>query len=334
MIQKKIVLSHRFHRLKRLLIFFNVGLFLFACSMGTQRSTVIPAGRPIEFEIQTASPTAKLAAVTPKNTPTKKGVILSLQDVPTHTPDPNFQPTATLDILIATSTPTVLATDTILATETPEITVTVTLTGTEITEIADDTETEEAEIAPAPFDGELDPPLAGGNWDFEAEFVLWENPYGDCSGALVGIGWSVFVEEGPQGSSCMGENMYSQDVQSGAKSQEVTFDFIVANSGLYRTIETKAGHRYKIGAYAKHVHSLAPVEMSLGVDMSGGTIWNSELVEWTPWDNKSENIFTFTERTVTATGESMTIFIKGFHPQGNQGGKTYIDNVSVTHLGP
>ncbi|MDM8526579.1 hypothetical protein QUF58_00090 [Anaerolineales bacterium HSG24] len=322
MIQKKIIPQH----LKNWLIFFSAGLFLLACSsMGGQQSTAIPVGRPIEFEIQTASPTAKLAAVVPTNTRTAEdGVILSLQDVPTHTPDPNFQPTATLDILIATSTPTVSAT------ATSEITVTATLTSTEIV-----SETETDEVASVvPFDGELDPPLAGGSWDFEEEFVLWENPYGDCSGALVGIGWTVFVEEGPQGSSCMGENLYPQDVQSGAKSQEVTFDFISANSGLYRTIETKARHRYKIEAYAKHVRSLAPVEMSLGVDMSGGTVWNSEAVEWTPWDDGSEDVFTFTERTVTATGEAMTIFVRGFHPQGDQGGKTYIDNVSVTHLGP
>ncbi|MDM8520371.1 hypothetical protein QUF64_10015 [Anaerolineales bacterium HSG6] len=326
MIQKKLYLSRP---IKFWLMFFNVGLILLACSMGNQQSTAIPAGRPVEFEIQTASPTAKLAEITPTNTrPPQDGVILSLQDVPTHTPDPANQPTATVDILIATSTPTVLAT------ATSEITVTATLTDTEKTEEVSETEETTDAIQVAPFDGELDPPLSGGNWDFEEEFVLWENPYGDCSGALVGISWSAFVEEGPLGSSCMGENLYPQDVQSGAKSQEVTFDFIAANSGIYRTIETKTGHRYNISAYAKHVRSLAPVEMSLGVDMAGGTVWNSESVEWTPWDDQSEDVFTFTEREVIATGDSMTIFVRGFHPQGDQGGKTYIDNVSVTHLGP
>ncbi len=30
----------------------------------------------------------------------------------------------------------------------------------------------------------------------------------------------------------------------------------------------------------------------------------------------------------------MTIFIKGFHPMAEQGGKTVIDNVNITDLGP
>jgi hypothetical protein len=188
---------------------------------------------------------------------------------------------------------------------------------------------------PPPAVVELDPPLAGGDWDFEANYVPWPNPFGEpCPGASVASGWSAFVEDGPYGSSCMNENLYRPNVFSGAKSQEITFDFISANSGVWRTIPTYPGHRYKIEAYAKNDRSISPVEMFLGVDLSGGTVWNTETVQWFPWDNNAEDTWNATEETITATGETMTIFIRGFHPMAEQGGKTVIDNVMVTHLGP
>jgi hypothetical protein len=179
-----------------------------------------------------------------------------------------------------------------------------------------------------------DPPLQGGDWDFEADFVPWPNPYGEpCPGAAVASGWTAFVEDGPYGSSCMNENLYAPNVFSGRKSQEITFDFIAANSGVWRVIPTKPGHRYSIKAHARYVHSLSPIQMALGVDMTGGTVWSAETVEWFPWDQGGEDVWVATEETVTATGESMTIFIKGHHPMAEQGGKTVIDNVSVTDLG-
>jgi hypothetical protein len=181
---------------------------------------------------------------------------------------------------------------------------------------------------------EPDPPLEGGDWDFETDFIPWPNPYGEpCPGAAVALGWTPFVERGEYGSSCLNENLYAPNVFSGLKSQELTFDFIAANSGVYRTIPTKVGHRYSLVAYAKHDHSLVPVQMYLGVDLTGGTVWNGETVEWFAWDSEVEDAWVPSEAIVTATGESMTIFIRGHHPVAEQGGKTVIDNVSVTDLG-
>jgi hypothetical protein len=178
------------------------------------------------------------------------------------------------------------------------------------------------------------PPLAGGDWDFEAEFVPWGNPFGEpCPGASVAAGWTAFVGQGQYGSSCFNENLYQPNVFSGLKSQEITFDFIDANSGIWRTIPTQPGHNYKIVAHAKHDRSISPIQMSLGGDLTGGGDWGAASVQWFPWDGDAEDTWLPTEETVTATGESMTIFIKGFHPQGDQGGKTVIDNVSVTDLG-
>jgi hypothetical protein len=180
----------------------------------------------------------------------------------------------------------------------------------------------------------LAPPLQGGEWDFEGDFRPWANPYGEpCPGAAVAAGWTAFVEAGQFGSSCLNENLYRPNVFSGFKSQEITFDFIAANSGIFRTITTQPGHRYNIVAHAKHDRSLSAVELFLGVDLSGGTDWQAETVQWFPWDNAEEDVWVITEETVVATGDRLTIFIRGRHPLAEQGGKTVIDNVIITDLG-
>jgi hypothetical protein len=48
-------------------------------------------------------------------------------------------------------------------------------------------------------------------------------------------------------------------VHSGERSQEITFDFISAEAGLYRKAQTIPGHRYQTEAWGKHVRSQSPV---------------------------------------------------------------------------
>ncbi|GEM_PF-628608 len=293
-------------------------LLSLACSLSGQQATAIPPERPADFEVQTATPTIDPSRVTPETAlePAEAGPtgVLPIVDAPTHTPDPNATP-----VLIPSDTPTAT-----LMAEQPALELTVTLALT-------------AEVTRAPTPRPIvtpDPPLQGGDWDFEADFVPWSNPYGEpCPGASVASGWTAFVEEGAYGSSCMNENLYRPNVLSGVKSQEITFDFIAANSGVWRVIPTKPGHRYSLKAHARYVHSISPILMALGVDRTGGTEWFADSVEWFPWDESGEDVWVATEETVTAIGESMTIFIKGQHPMAEQGGKTVIDNVSVTDLG-
>lgn len=288
-------------------------LFLsLACVIGGSGGTAIPVGRPASFEVQTATPTLNPQAATSAPAQTEPEVVLPLGSAPTDTPDPNATPT------LPPSPPD---------TPTPIQLITPTLALTQ--EVAAVPPTKPRPVV------EPDPPLQGGDWDFETEFIPWPNPYGEpCPGARVAAGWTAFVENGPYGSSCMNENLYQPNVFSGLKSQEMTFDFIAANSGVLRTIPTKVGHRYQIVAHAKNDRSIAPVQMALGLDLTGGGDWTSGTVQWFPWDNTAEDTWNPTEETITATGESMTIFIKGFHPMADQGGKTVIDTVSVTDLGP
>lgn len=322
----------------KLLAFFLIlaSLPSLACLITTSEGTAIPVGRSTDFEVQTATPTLKRPPTAETSTTTEEEaeLVLPLGDAPTNTPDPDVPtPTATLVVQpTETVTTTEIATTTLATAESSAalpLTSTVSLTQTEAATATATT------IAPAQPTSPPAPPLTGGDWDFEADFVPWPNPYGEpCPGASVASGWTAFVQEGEYGSSCMNENLYQPNVFSGAKSQEITFDFITANSGIYRTIPTQVGHRYNIMAYAKHDRSISVVEMALGVDMTGGTVWNAETVTWFPWDEDAEDTWLATEETVTATGETLTLFIKGFHPLAEQGGKTVIDKVSVTDLGP
>lgn len=283
---------------------------MLACLIG-ESATAIPPARPADFEVQTATPTLDPNQIAPTVEEVKEvAIIAPLVDAPTHTPDP--------DVPIVTPTPII-----IVVTATPEVTPT-----DVITEVATATPRPRPTSTPAP-------PQQGGEWDFEVDFVPWPNPHGEpCPGASVASGWTAFVEKGPYGSSCMNENLYAPNVQSGLKSQEITFDFIAANSGILRTIPVTPGHRYSIKAFAKHDHSISPVEMALGVDLTGGNSWTADTVQWFAWDGAAEDEWVETEEIVTATGEQLTIFIKGFHPIADQGGKTVIDNVSIWDLGP
>ena len=315
-----------------------------ACGWGGGSATPLPPGRPASFDVQVATPTPDprqnrtqpVAEIAPAD-------IVPLGNAPTHTPDPNATPTP---LRLPTQTPTLPPTPTadvdtleavgIELTTEPEPTAEP-LENQPTTEPEDgsDSAVVEAEAASALAPEELDPILEGGDWDFEADYIPWPNPHGEpCPGASVAGGWTAFAEAGPYGSSCFNENLYQPNVFSGAKSQEITFDFIAANSGVFRTIPAKAGHRYTLVAYAKHDRSIAPVEVFLGVDFTGGVAWDGETVEWFPWDESTEDVWAATEETITATGDNLTIFIRGYHPMADQGGKTVIDNVSVVHLGP
>ena len=181
------------------------------------------------------------------------------------------------------------------------------------------------------------PPLApqeGGEWDMEAGFVPGSSPLGeDCPGWAVAVGWQAFVAPGTPASSCLNENKNLDNVHSGERSQEITFDFVSAEAGILKRAQAIPGHRYQIEAWGKHVQSESPVELSLGVDLTGGEDWQAATVTWYPWDERGEDIWVHTQVTVQATGPSLTLFLKGYHQFAAQGGATLFDDVRVIDRG-
>jgi hypothetical protein len=169
----------------------------------------------------------------------------------------------------------------------------------------------------------------------EAGFVPGFSPLGEnCPGWAVAVGWQAFVAPGTPASSCLNENKNPANVKNGQRSQEITFDFIQAEAGIYRQAQTIAGHRYEIEAWGKHVRSESPVVLSLGVDLGGGENWQATSVVWYPWNETGEDVWVRTQVTVRASGEAVTVFLKGYHPFAVQGGATLFDDVRIVDLGP
>lgn len=275
-----------------------------ACTLA--RVTPQPAA-PVEqhtFEVQTATPT-----------------IGFLADVPTPTLDPNFTPSPTL-----TTTPSVTASLTLTAPV--ALTSTLDVEPTKITP-------EKVEVATAtPSPAPTAEPIRGGAWDFEEGFAEWRNPHGDqCSGSGLAAGWVAFTSQDQYGSSCMNQTVWAGNVYSGQSAQEITFAYVGVEAGVFRTAPTSPGHRYTVEAYMKREFSPAKVEISLGLDPTGGVDWQAESVQWFPWQEDLNNEWSRTEATLTASGDTMTIFLKGTHPYPEPGGTLRLDAVSIIDLG-
>ncbi len=169
----------------------------------------------------------------------------------------------------------------------------------------------------------------------ESGFVPGVSPLGEnCPGWAVAVGWSAFVAPGNPASSCLNENKNLDNVHSGQRSQEITFDFISAEAGIYHPVQTVPGHRYRLEAWGKHIRSASPVELFLGVDLGGGEDWRAASVTWHPWNETQEDAWVHTQVTVQARGDSLTLFLRGYHPVAMQGGATLFDDVRVLDLGP
>ncbi|MCB0208086.1 MAG: hypothetical protein KDJ52_02075 [Anaerolineae bacterium] len=290
---------------------------MLACTFARQTPEPRPTLEQLAFDIQTATPT-----------------VGALFDAPTPTIDPNATPTST-----ATLTPTVTLTTTGTITATAENSVEVEEESPAVEpEVVEPVVVQEAAPTPPPEPTAtvpLAPPVFGGEWDFEAGFVEWANPHADrCDGAKLAVGWNAFTTRDQFGSSCMNQNTWGGNVYSGQNSQEITFAFIGNEAGIFKSIATNPGHQYLIEVFVRREFSPAKVEVSLGIDLNGGGDWMSESVQWVPWDDETEDDWSRTEETVTATGGSITIFIKGFHPRPEGGGALRIDNITITDLGP
>jgi hypothetical protein len=269
------------------------------------------------------------AAVTPTPTKTRVAIVLpSLTATETPAPTETAQPGLT-STEVATSTQAPGATSSPSPTSTP--------LPSPVPPTATPADTPQPTSTPKPAvpARPLLAPQAGGEWDMEAGFVPGSSPLEeDCPGWAVAAGWRGFVARGTPASSCLNENKNMDNVYSGDRSQEVTFDFIQAEAGIYRRAQTIPGHRYRIEAWGKHVRSDSPVELSLGVDLSGGEDWQGASVTWHPWKETAEDVWLHGQITVEAGGEALTVFLKGRHPAAVQGGATLFDDVRVIDLGP
>jgi len=279
-----------------------------ACGQATEVVRPLPTAtfQQVRFEVQTPTSTvATFPTLPPTNTPT-------------ITPIP------------PTATPTMVITATAIVTESTEIDEPV----VEPTDTPQPVVEVEPTSTPEPVAIETLEPLRGGEWDFEAGFSQWINPHGDaCAEGALAIGWQAFTERDQFGSSCMNKTEFAANVYIGQFAQEITYAFVGVQSGIYRTVPTIPGHQFTVEAYVKREFSPSKTEVALGIDLTGGSDWQAETVQWFPWKETAQDSWTRTEEKVIATGDSMTIFIKGHHPLPEGGGALRIDTVSVVDNG-
>jgi hypothetical protein len=132
----------------------------------------------------------------------------------------------------------------------------------------------------------------------------------------------------------MNQTTWKGNVNSGTSAQEITFAYVGVQAGIFKSVPTVPGHRYSVEAFMKREFSPAKLEVALGVDVSGGVDWQAATVQWFPWDEDKDDAWAKTEQTLTAIGESLTVFIKGAHPYPEPGGTLRLDSISISDLGP
>ena len=263
---------------------------------------------------------------TPQPVPTIQQLAFEVQTV---------TPTIALLFEPALDTPTPPVTPTAAVTATLTATVTVTAAAPEATATPAGADSAPLPPTDTPVPAPTVPPLQGGAWDFEEGFQEWRNPHGDsCSGSGLANGWSAFTTRDQYGSSCMNQTTWKGNVYSGESAQEITFAYVGNQAGIFKSVPTIPGHQYTVTAFMRREFSPAKVEMALGLDPTGGTDWQAESVMWFPWREDIDDAWAKTEETMVATGETITIFIKGSHPYPEPGGALRLDAISIADLGP
>lgn len=269
----------------------------------------------------------------PPATPTENTVALR----PTFTPVP----------VLSSATATVAATEVASPVPSPTMTATVTATETFVPATPTTTATRPAATVtqpPAtatPATPSVPAVREGGEWDFDGGYTRWQNPYGEpCTGGSLANGWNAFLTEGQFGSSCFNENKFGPNIQSGARSQEITFESIDATSGLWRTFGTVPGHQYRITAWGIWHASPSPVILEIGVDPTAGTDWQAASVQWAGWGESAPGDWHQAVLEFAAQNTTATVFLKGSHPIAQtsdphplRGGATLFDNTRVIDLG-
>ena len=145
--------------------------------------------------------------------------------------------------------------------------------------------------------------------------------------------WKLFRQRGQFGQAPFNENKNPVNVHRGIRSQELAFESSDGEAGVYRSLQVIPNHRYTISAWGIHYPSPTPIELYLGVDLTGGTDYRAATMQWSLWRETADAQWLHTEVTIRTTSPTMAIFLKAVHRVAAGGGATLFDDVSVTDLG-
>lgn len=177
-----------------------------------------------------------------------------------------------------------------------------------------------AQQAPTPTPGPAGPLQNGG---FE----------GAVQANGVGASWSPFASGGAGASFVV----VSDVVHSGSAAQQVRSQPSANDqfAGVFQTVATTPGAQYTVRAWNRvnlPGGSGWPLVGRLGIDLGGGTNFAAGSVSWVEFDAPENGVggWVLRERTVTAEGNSMTIFLQSWRKwSGGGASEVWFDDVQV-----
>ena len=285
-------------------------------------TTIQPTWTPTLASWDTPVPLPKhttAPGVAPTKPPVPTATATSVEPTPTPEPTATPQSAATPTPAVPTATPTPAAPT---ATPTPQ-------KPTPTSPPPTATKPPAPTATPTPAPGNV---LTGG--DFE----------GDFTDEGVGAGWHRFFNG--DASFFWAPNNWPPVVASGAQSQGMTIADTPKSDryiGIYQTVSVVAGASYKLelSGLIRVLHANPGSydnQMQWGVDQSGGTDWTA-VTEWKGlgWDEQDMDVeptMGHHTTTITAQGNKLTLFIRGWvkWPKSPNRAEFYVDNVSL--VGP
>lgn len=172
---------------------------------------------------------------------------------------------------------------------------------------------------PYPLPGE-EPLIVNGN--FEADY-----PGGVASG------WSAFTQPA-SGALVFGRASINR--YDGAHSQYwARTDTAPFDGGIYQQVPVEPGNRYELRAWMKRQSTFTGTFLQVGLDPTGGTNPAATSVHDVSLDG-ADNTWIEGKISVTAQGETMTVFLRGGHTgtTGDDNAYFYADAANLTDLGP
>ncbi len=111
-------------------------------------------------------------------------------------------------------------------------------------------------------------------------------------------------------------------------------DTAAFDGGVYQVISVTPGASYNITAYMKRQSTMAGTSMSVGYDLTGGTDPTAASVVYTDITGGTNNVWNSYSANATATGSTMTIFLRAGHTGTTGGTNSYFYADAVSVMGP
>ncbi|MCC6546296.1 carbohydrate binding domain-containing protein [Candidatus Sumerlaeota bacterium] len=146
----------------------------------------------------------------------------------------------------------------------------------------------------------------------------------------VGNGWTKFQVTNTITFGQASVNKYDGSYsQYWSRNDTAAFD-----GGVYQVVSVNSGAAYSIVARMKRQSTLVGTSMRVGYDLTGGTNPAAASVVYTDITGATDNVWNTCTTNVTATGTSITIFLRAGHTGTTGGTNSYFYADAASMMGP